>query len=142
MLFPCAFALIVTLLVLVVCLLLLLALTAVARRRQWGGWIAYEDPMLHTVFWYNSNTHESQWDKPAEVTKLQQAKLNEAKESWEARKKSSMKLKRIGDWIEYHGQGGKTFYYNESNGQFQWERPVELVRCAAVCTGGGSRIGA
>ena len=38
-----------------------------------------------------------------------------------------MRLKRVSDWIEYHGQGGKTFYYNEQSREFQWERPVDLA---------------
>ena len=51
----------------------------------------------------------------------------EAKGEWENLKKTSMRLKRVSDWIEYHGQGGKTFYYNETSREFQWERPVDLA---------------
>jgi hypothetical protein len=37
---------------------------------------------------------------------------------------SDMKLKRKGDWIEYVTEKGKTFYYNEKNGNFQWVTPT------------------
>ena len=97
------------------------------RLQQYGNWIAYEDKVLKTVFWYNSSTMESQWDKPDEVTAIQNAKLAEAKGSWEALRKTSMRLKRIGEWVEYHGNG-KTFYFKESTGEFMYERPIEMVR--------------
>ena len=38
-----------------------------------------------------------------------------------------MRLKRIGEWVEYHGNG-KTFYYKESTGEFMYERPIDMVR--------------
>jgi ankyrin repeat protein len=97
------------------------------RLQQFGNWIAYEDKVLKTVFWYNSATQESQWDKPDEVTAIQNAKLAEAKGQWEALRKTSMRLKRIGEWVEYHGNG-KTFYYKESTGEFMYERPIDMVR--------------
>lgn len=97
------------------------------RLQQWASWIAYEDPKVGSVFWYNPRTQKSQWDKPEEVKTLQDSKQSSFKGEWEARKKTSMRLKRISDWIEYHGQGGKTFYYNETTREFQWERPVDLV---------------
>jgi hypothetical protein len=34
-----------------------------------------------------------------------------------------MKLKVVGDWIQYVTEAGKTFYYNPKNGNFQWEHP-------------------
>lgn len=35
----------------------------------------------------------------------------------------SMRIKRYGDWIEYVAESGKTFYYNDKDGSFQWEHP-------------------
>ena len=35
----------------------------------------------------------------------------------------SMRLKREGDWIHYITERGRTFYYNEKDGSFQWEHP-------------------
>jgi hypothetical protein len=34
-----------------------------------------------------------------------------------------MRLKRLGDWIQYCTEAGQTFYYNDKNGDFQWINP-------------------
>lgn len=34
-----------------------------------------------------------------------------------------MRLKKIGDWIQYMTETGQTFYYNDKNGEFQWVNP-------------------
>lgn len=39
--------------------------------------------------------------------------------------KMSMKLRREGDWILYTAEEGKTFYYNEKTGDFQWTNPFQ-----------------
>lgn len=36
----------------------------------------------------------------------------------------SMRLKRFGDWIQYDTENGRTFYYNDRDGTFQWDNPV------------------
>jgi hypothetical protein len=38
-------------------------------------------------------------------------------------KKMSMRLKRVGEWIQYVTESGQTFYYNDKNGEFQWVNP-------------------
>jgi hypothetical protein len=38
-----------------------------------------------------------------------------------------MRLKRVGDWIQYSAEGGQTFYYNDKNGEFQWEDPNRIA---------------
>ena len=45
---------------------------------------------------------------------------------WRAMQMGSMRLKKIGEtpWIQYSGPGGRTFYFNEASGHFQWERPA------------------
>ncbi len=35
-----------------------------------------------------------------------------------------MRLKKQGEWIQYHTEKGKTFYYHETTGNFQWEDPA------------------
>jgi hypothetical protein len=42
------------------------------RLQRWGNWIAYEDQVAKTVYWYNPNTLLGQWEKPEEVNNLQQ----------------------------------------------------------------------
>lgn len=34
-----------------------------------------------------------------------------------------MRLKKVGDWIQYSTEQGYTFYYNEKTGDFQWSNP-------------------
>jgi hypothetical protein len=34
-----------------------------------------------------------------------------------------MRLKKVGDWIQYCTEAGQTFYYNDKNGDFQWSNP-------------------
>jgi hypothetical protein len=36
-----------------------------------------------------------------------------------------MRLKKVGDWIQYCTEKGQTFYYNDKNGDFQWVNPQE-----------------
>jgi len=40
--------------------------------------------------------------------------------------KFSMRLKKVGDWVKYKTETGQNFYYNEKNGEFQWENPKEF----------------
>ncbi len=35
-----------------------------------------------------------------------------------------MRLTKVGDWIKYVTESGKTFYYNERSNDFQWDDPV------------------
>ena len=76
---------------------------------------------------YNHVSGESSWEKPKAVEKMQQAAIEKAKGKWEKMRKSSMRLKRIGEWIQYCVDGGNVFFYNETTGEFQWERPIELA---------------
>lgn len=37
----------------------------------------------------------------------------------------SMKLKRLNaEWLSYVPESGRTFFYNDKNGNFQWENPL------------------
>ncbi len=87
------------------------------RLQKWGNWIAYNDQATQKMYWYNSETASGQWETPDEVVKAQQSSMSGAK--------VSMKLKRIGEWIEYHTDSGKPFYYHEKTGEFQWSKPYE-----------------
>ena len=37
-----------------------------------------------------------------------------------------MRIKKIGDWIQYTGGMGRTFYFNEKTYEFQWEKPESI----------------
>ena len=43
------------------------------RLQRWGPWIAYEDQNTHTVYWYNTESAEGQWQQPEQVVKMQMA---------------------------------------------------------------------
>lgn len=34
-----------------------------------------------------------------------------------------MRLKKVGEWIQYRTSAGRTFYYNQDSGEFQWDSP-------------------
>ena len=39
-----------------------------------------------------------------------------------------MRLKKLGDWIQYATCNGQTFYYNQKNGEFQFTYPESLLK--------------
>lgn len=41
------------------------------RLQRWGSWIAYHDTQSKSIFWYNHETSEGQWDVPKQVQLLQ-----------------------------------------------------------------------
>jgi hypothetical protein len=51
-----------------------------------------------------------------------------------------MRLKKLGNWIQYTGGMGKTFYFNETTYEFQWERPEELGDEEEGGGGGGGTL--
>jgi hypothetical protein len=90
------------------------------RLQRWGSWIAYEDQDDSAkVYWYNHTTNEGQWERPESVAKLMEA--GDSKRTLSS--KASMRLKRMGDWIQYMTESNNTFYYNEKTGEFQWASP-------------------
>ena len=97
------------------------------RLQQWGSWICYEDQNTGSLFWYDQKNKVNSWKKPPEVEDLQAKAMTDATSRWnQLQKCGSMRLKKLGNWIQYTGGMGKTFYFNESTYEFQWERPEEL----------------
>ena len=101
------------------------------RLQRWGSWIAYEDQEnKEKTYWYNQRTGQGQWEKPEKVVAIEKKELETLEKHGEGSlamsilpKKASMRLKRVGDWIQYLTETGQTFYYNEKNGEFQWIDP-------------------
>ena len=110
------------------------------RLQQWGSWICYEDQNVGSMFWYDQKTKTNSWKKPKEVEEMQKKAMDDATSRWDTlTKTASMRIKKIGNWIQYTGGMGKTFYFNEQTYEFQWERPEE---CDAVEEAGdGGRSG-
>lgn len=97
------------------------------RLQKWGQWLAYEDANSNRQYWYNHSTNEGQWEVPEEVVRLQQNDTRgnvSGSHEHGLTHKMSMRLKKHGDWIEYATGNGKPFFYNEKNGEFQWENPI------------------
>lgn len=62
------------------------------------------------VYYYNSETLETTWEKPEELfTELDRAILN-------------------ANWKEYTAEGGTKYWYNVKNGQSVWDTPAEVQR--------------
>jgi len=51
-----------------------------------------------------------------------------------------MRLKKVGDWIHYITEGGQPFYYNEKNGEFQWDSPLAVGGITGAPTGSGTGL--
>eukprot|EP01038_Epipyxis_sp_PR26KG_P009749 gene9749-13116_t len=101
-----------------------------------GQWIAYHDHDFQLangktkkkIYYYNHSKNIGQWDTPDEVLHIQSAGNKKLFDGYDKvlTAKMSMRLNRIPNtkWITYVTEHGKTFYYNESTGDFQWENPV------------------
>ena len=109
------------------------------RLQQWGSWICYEDQNVGSMFWYDQRTKTNSWKKPKEVEDMQKKAMDDATSRWDTlTKTASMRIKKIGNWIQYTGGMGKTFYFNERTYEFQWERPEECDAGEEAGDGGGS----
>ncbi|XP_048346195.1 pre-mRNA-processing factor 40 homolog B isoform X2 [Sphaerodactylus townsendi] len=60
------------------------------------------------VYYYNSETKQSSWEKPDEL-----------------KSKAELLLSRC-PWREYHSETGKPYYYNAQSKESRWTRPREL----------------
>ncbi|GMH71380.1 hypothetical protein TrLO_g3872 [Triparma laevis f. longispina] len=108
------------------------------RLQQWGSWICYEDQNVGNVFWYDQKTKQNSYQKPPEVEALQKKAMDDATSRWETlTKTASMRIKKIGEWIQYTGGMGRTFYFNEKTYEFQWEKPEEVSAAGEGDGGGG-----
>jgi hypothetical protein len=100
------------------------------RLQKYGSWIVYFDDKHQSTYYYNQSTGEGQWEMPEVVRKMQDntlSSLNSAGSSdglhRSLQSKMSMRLKKVGDWIQYSTGAGRVFYYNEKNGDFKWVTP-------------------
>ncbi|OEU19073.1 hypothetical protein FRACYDRAFT_165441, partial [Fragilariopsis cylindrus CCMP1102] len=68
-------------------------------------WEEVEDPSSGTVYYYNSETCESSWDRPTSADGENTGELPES-------------------WIELEEPtSGQIYYYNSASGETSWERP-------------------
>lgn len=111
--------------------------------QRWGSWLSYTDPHSDREYWFNHLTSKGQFEKPDKVIELQAEKNGPEspnKKYMEIKNATNMKLRKQGNWIEYVTEQGKTFYYNEKNGDFQWVPPdpsrgiLSIHICVSVYT--------
>jgi hypothetical protein len=100
------------------------------RLQKYGSWIVYFDDKHQSTYYYNQSTGEGQWEMPEIVRKMQDNTLSSLNSAGSTdglhrslQSKMSMRLKKVGDWIQYSTGAGRVFYYNEKNGDFKWVTP-------------------
>jgi len=92
------------------------------RLKTIGDWEEFKDDQGN-IFYYNHRTHGSQWEPPPGFAQTQAAKDKGAPD-WTLKRQTSMRVKSVGQWQEFHDeQSGQPFYYNTVTGANQWERP-------------------
>lgn len=101
------------------------------RLQRYGSWIVYHDEANESVYYYNQTTRTGQWEVPDRIRHIQTNALQNSSglsTSMDGFGKSlqtklSMRLKKVGDWIQYSTGAGRVFYYNDKNGDFKWVTP-------------------
>ena len=82
-----------------------------------AGWVEYRDDS-NQVYFYNSVTQMSQWEKPPEFEQEWLRSQDTA-----ALTSRSSKLRVADAWTEYEDDDGHRYFYNNETGETQWEKP-------------------
>lgn len=101
------------------------------RLQRYGSWIVYHDDANNSTYYYNQTSRTGQWEIPDRIKHIQTQALHNnsgASTSMDGfgkglQTKLSMRLKKVGDWIQYSTGAGRIFYYNDKNGDFKWVTP-------------------
>eukprot|EP01041_Mallomonas_annulata_P005388 gene5388-10775_t len=95
------------------------------RLETYGSWIAYNDQTSGSTYYYNHHTCSGQWEVPDKVKRLQHIPSSGSVDITTrlSNAKTSMRMRKIGEWIEYRTEMDQIFYYNDKNGDFQWVNP-------------------
>ncbi|KAK3775580.1 hypothetical protein RRG08_000396 [Elysia crispata] len=83
--------------------------------KQKSAWGEHKAPDGR-VYYYNSVTKESSWEKPAELKTPQEKMLAQC------------------PWKEYKSDAGKTYYHNSVTKESRWTKPKELEELEAMIT--------
>jgi hypothetical protein len=113
---------------------------ALAAHVAAGGnhWIEAFDPTENKFYYYDKNSQETTWEKPAEYVMAADDEMMHAvvviQCAW--RKRSGRKIvkarKAAKDagaslvWYQHTDEAGAIYYYNSQTGECQWDRPKEL----------------
>lgn len=93
-----------------------------------GGWVEASDPSSGKVYYYNSQTQITSWERPESVEGASDPATAAAatNEQSEEKVEESSDPEMLADgWIEVQDPGtGKTYYYNQSTEETSWEKPT------------------
>lgn len=110
-----------------------------------SSWREQTDPLTGSTFFYNSNTLQSQWERPADLSVLgfstgddpgqsqpttdmpssQQLETAPGGVGWMAMTSTLLRAKRA--WRALvDNSTGTTYYFDETTGVSQWEKPSEI----------------
>jgi hypothetical protein len=110
--------------------------------RNVGQWVEYRDDETAALYYYNTGTHESSWEKPAPLLDLEKRrfawdmvvamgkKVGSAPTSkrWLDLHDRSTELRQIDEFKEYRcPQTSLLFYYNQDEWTYSWTKP-EVIR--------------
>ena len=87
-------------------------------------WEAIQDDEGRT-YYYNTVTGESSWEAPPGFTGGAAASATGADEQAAEEQAAAAESDQPQRWTGYKDDEGRTYYYNETTGETQWERPEE-----------------
>ena len=122
------------------------------KKKKKLKWVEVKDEETGGVYYFNNETGECQWDKPADyagataegmakeqMEKILKAKLRLAALDSETRNKikAAQSFQKIAkeegklDWVECYDPGSDAFYYtNKVTGDTTWEKPENYIMAA------------
>lgn len=95
------------------------------REKDQEEWEAYDDDNGLT-YYYNPSTGETQWEEPArfKYVKEEDGRTTKSKEEDDEEEEEGQAAENDEpQWIAYHDNEGRTYYYNSKTKLTQWERP-------------------
>ena len=105
--------------------------TAAPEAQQTYDWSAFHDEEGR-IYYYNSKTEESSWEAPEEGFNPPPPPPEEeaagGEKQLEVDAEQSEQKEEV--WIAYQDDEGREYYYNNSTGETQWEKPDGKIEVA------------
>ncbi len=105
--------------------------------RNVGTWIEYRDDETAALYYYNDQTHESSWEKPAVLLDLEKRRfawdqvvaMGTRSLRWEDLQFRSKELRQLDEFKEYRCPvTALLFYYNSDERTYQWTKPEVMLQ--------------
>lgn len=90
-----------------------------------GNWEEAQDDEGRT-YYYNAETEETSWDRPAEFSDKDKAGEKIKEEGKDEETSVAKEAKTAGNWEEVQDDEGRTHYYNITTDETSWDRPDEF----------------